>query len=108
MIDVFEIIVVSQISPTQWSVKGRAWQTITIGDTVYTAVGRYYTHLQEGDTVRSLPVDVAQPQRYPFVVKILSTYRREIDVLYAGLTGEIVLQGDHGEALKETKLLVKT
>ncbi len=46
------------------------------------------------------------PTLYLFKIFSISTYRKEVDQLYNGMTGEIVLEAEHGEALLDTKLLV--
>lgn len=107
MQDVFEVVEVSQISADQWLVRGRAWQTIKVGDTVYSAVGRAYRTIIEKDAIYNVPIetDIA-PTLYPFVVLTILTYGRQIEQLDSVLTGDIVVKGEHGISLQETKLLV--
>jgi hypothetical protein len=107
MQDVFEVVEVSQISADQWLVRGRAWQTIKVGDTVYSAVGRAYRTIIEKDAIYSVPIETEiAPTLYPFVVLTISTYGRQIEQLDSVLTGDIVVKGEHGISLQETKLLV--
>lgn len=108
MRDVFEVVDVSALPDSQWVVRGRAWQTITIGDVVYSAVGRSYSVVIERDSVYRTLHETAKPvMLYPFVVTAISTYGREIEDLEEGLTGNLTVRGEKGTELEKTKLLVK-
>ena len=107
MLDVFEVVDVSTLSNEQWLVRGRAWQTINIGDIVYSAVGRSYSVVREGDSVSIKVQEIDQPVNfYPFIVTAISTYGKEIEQIGGTLTGNLVVKGEQGSELKKTKLLV--
>jgi hypothetical protein len=107
MQDVFEVVEVSYIVGNQWRVRGRAWQTIEVGETVFSAVGRVYKTSIENDKVQSTLFEPeGGPTLYPFKIVLISFYWREVDKLDRGHAGVIVLEGEHGETLLDTKLLV--
>ena len=108
MQDVFEVGEVVPITTHRWLVRGQAWQTFRVGDQMYAAVGRSYKTVIENDRAEGFLVDPGVVSReQPFTVISVSIYRRDIDTLYRGLTGEIILEGEGGEILKENTLLVK-
>ena len=78
------------------------------GGRLYAAPGRSYKTVIENKRAESILVDpgvVSLDQ--PFTVMSVSIYGRDIDELGKGYTGEIVLEGEDGDLLKENMLLVK-
>ena len=72
------------------------------------AVGRSYSVVRKEDHFESRLVETESPPTlHPSTVVAISTYKREIEQLDAWLTGDLILKGEHGKALTETKLLVK-
>jgi hypothetical protein len=107
MQDIFIVEEVSHIAGQQWLIKGIAWQTMQVGEVVRSAVGRSYMITREGDRMyRVLHEPEEGPALYDFKIVAISLYKREIDQLHKGMAGEIVLEGEHGETLLDTKLLV--
>ncbi len=92
----------------RWLVKGRAMEELAVGETVFGALGRTYKVIFEPDKVYGiLHEPEGGPTLYPFKIIAISAYGRDIDQLGAGLTGILILEGEHGETLMDTKYLVK-
>lgn len=107
MEDVFDIDEASPLSDNQWQIKGKAWQTLQVGEIVYGAVGRTYEYIREPDKIyHILHEPEGGAKLYPFQIVAISTYGRGIDFLSRGLTGTLTLEGDNGETLLDTKYLV--
>jgi hypothetical protein len=89
---VFEVATVDQLGSdsTLWRVKGRAWEDMHIGDTV--------------------SLDVVSPDgaSSPLIFQITQcrSYGVDIPELSHGMTGELLLQGPHGDLLREDDVLL--
>ena len=71
------------------------------------AAGRTYRTIINKDAAYGVSVETdIPPTFYPFIVLTISTYGRQIEQLDSVLTGDIVVKGEHGISLQETKLLV--
>lgn len=108
MDNVFQIDEALRRSVNQWIIKGRAMQELVIGETIFGALGRTYEIIIEPNKVYGiLHEPEGGPSLSPFKIIAISTYGRDIDQLGAGLTGTLVLEGEQGETLLDTKYLVK-
>lgn len=108
MQDVLKVDEVSYINGNRWLVKGRAWEELHVGDTVYSAVGREYKTIIEKDRAYSILLESDEDLiPHAFTIVAISTYRRDVELLDKGLTGELMIEGAHGEDLEKTSLLVK-
>ncbi len=75
----------------KWEVDGRAYEDIYVGDVLVTDA--------------ALRPGAEQCPR--FTVLSITAYRRELPVLSQAVTGTLVLGGEHGERLKEARMLYK-
>lgn len=91
MKDAFMIVEVSPTTANQWLVRGRAYDDVKVDETIFVVSSRI-------GNIDSL---------HPFKIVGCSTYGKTIDFLNAGLTGDLLLEGAHGEVLKDTGMLVK-
>lgn len=107
MLDVFEVGEATEVSHDKWLVRGKAWQTIKVGDIVHCAVGRTYRLICNEDGIDSILVETDKPPvLQPFVVISISTYGREIEQIDRGITGDLIVKGEYGSLLQDTQLLV--
>jgi hypothetical protein len=89
---VFEVATVDQVGgdSTRWRVQGRAWEDVHISDTV------------------SLDVVAPDGAGSPLTFQIIGcrSYGVDIPELSHGMTGELMLQGPHGDLLREDDVLL--
>ena len=106
MIDVFEVAKVDIVADNRWRVDGRCLETLKLGDIVFSAVGRKYKFIREGDEIRN---ELIQPQHmltFPFTIVSIVSYNHQLEDLSGGMTGYVILEGTEGSALKDTNYLV--
>ncbi len=110
MLVVFQVAEASLISSNQWLVRGRVLQKIQVGDTVYSIRGKGIAVISESssDDTYAVPSETEPPpELYPFVVVGARYAGRELDALYRMQAGGLVLQGEEGKVLEDTKLLIR-
>ena len=106
--DIFEIEEAVQLTVNRWSVIGRAWETIEKGETVYAAPGRTYQIIVENNKAYSRYFEPEEGVSFfPFRITSILIFKREMSQLDRGVTGELLLEGEHGDTLKKTLLLVR-
>lgn len=107
MREVFLVEAASPLADNQWLVRGRAWDTVGVGETVYCLRGRvYHTTIQNDQTESVLQTPGEVLLEYPFRVVAAFTYGKPIDQFFAMLTGDMVLEGTNGEILQKGVFLV--
>jgi len=92
MQDVFEVVEAKSNTACQWSV-----------------IGRIYSHIQVGETVFVMVRDADETLlSYPFTIVSLLMYERPLEAFDPGDVGRIYLEGKHYDVLKNAKVLVKS
>jgi hypothetical protein len=110
MLVVFQVVEASPITLNQWLVRGRTLQKIQVGDTVYSIRGKGIAVISESssDDTYAVPSRTEPlPELYPLVVVAARYAGKEFDALYRMQAGGLVLQGEEGKTLEDTKLLVQ-
>jgi len=87
MKEAFLIVEARAISSSEWLVKGRAYEDVKVGDTLFILI-------HEVSNVEA------------FKIVKLETYGGPVTVLNRMLTGEITLHGRNGETLLYSKILM--
>jgi len=90
-VQIFEIVEVGSSSLYLWFVRGRAYWHIAVGDILF------------------IVIPGKQDELATFEVKEITTYRRKVLFLGAGMTAELLIEGEEGNSLHEaTHLLGKS
>lgn len=89
--DIFLVGTVEAVAPTQsnWLVRGRAYEEIRVGDVVYFCVA-----MPQADN-RSIGFNIVS----------IRTYGKDTPLLSGMWTGDIVLQGEYGNLIREREKL---
>jgi hypothetical protein len=87
--EVFLVITVTPMGESEWLVRGRAYGDVRTGDVVYLDAA---TAKNEDDWLT-------------FRVEGIRTYGREVPELNLIMTGDLVLQGQRGDLIREDSML---
>lgn len=106
MQDLFDVSDVSDVSENTWYVIGRCLETISVDSALYSAVGRSYIFSYKKDKVDDILVEPLGMETHAFLIKKITAYGMDFETLEGGMTARLLVAGEHGDALKQTKYLV--
>ncbi len=92
--DIFDVENIEQVNDEEYSVIGRAIETIKVGDTVYGIVGRKAELIRTPDSLESVIVDPGtSSEENTFTVSKIMTYGHSVEEISRSLTGKLSLAG---------------
>ncbi len=106
MKEVFEVVTVSPVTEKQWRVRGRALESIGLGERIHGLLDRVYLSTIHTDFVERDIVRLGEVSLESFLIVEISTYGKNIDRLYPVMTGDLLLEGEHGNILEKATYLV--
>jgi hypothetical protein len=85
--EVFLLVEVTSLDNSHWLARGRAYGDVRVGDVIFPSTD--------------------QTAALPFRVTAITTYGRRVDELGRMMTGDLTLEGAHGEHLGRARTLVR-